>query len=433
MAEVILKDLPHDPQERVGLFACLPMFQIEEAEPPWLKCQKLNQWKNGFYASTSASSINYGTFAKWAFQCAERNIKLNALTNTKERTRTPEHGEKYEARMRSALMNIVPKKVLEKTLRTDDQTSVDILVELIDSVTPGIRAESESLKTFTKNPGTAATAGEAEEKLMHWQIARKRMSEIGLGELSTLEIVEAFDEIVREVATTDAGFGFRYQSRAHQSMAVPSMEEAKALEDFLERELADFSKRAPATPIPQGPLVIVSALQSQQGPRNGAQSPHQGTLSPQHGAGSPQPGTLSPQNGVTTPQKKKYVCSFWRAGRCAKGENCDWLHQEPAAAQGEGGQGPGTSGDSGNGTGVKRLCRWIKKNQVCYGIENGKCQDRHEVLDTDAIAKIKIAEVVGAPSSAKALDVAVIEDPAEFQVLQGMRVVAAFDSADGAL
>ena len=45
-------------------------------------------------------------------------------------------------------------------------------------------------------------------------------------------------------------------------------------------------------------------------------------------------------------------------------------------------------------------------------------------------------DVVGAPSSAKALDVAVIEDPAEFQdigVLQGMRVVAAFDSADGAL
>ena len=189
MADVTLRQLPNDPQERVNLFANLPLFHIGEADSPWLKCQKLNQWKNAFFASTSASSINYGTFAKWAFQCAERNIKMNAMTNTKERTLTPEHGEKYEVRMRSALMQIVPKKVLERTLRTDDQTSVDILVDLITSVTPGIRADSESLKTFTKKPGTVTTAGEAEEKLMHWQIARNRMLDIGLSELSTLEIV----------------------------------------------------------------------------------------------------------------------------------------------------------------------------------------------------------------------------------------------------
>ena len=140
-----------------------------------MKCQKLNQWKNSFFASTSASNINYGIFAKWAFQCAECSIKKNAMTNTKTRTMTPPHGERYEVKMRAALMSIVPPKVLQRTLRTDDQTSVDILVDLITSVTPGVRAESEGLKTFTIRPGTATTASEAEEKLMHWHITRKRM------------------------------------------------------------------------------------------------------------------------------------------------------------------------------------------------------------------------------------------------------------------
>ena len=249
-----LKDLPHDPHERIGSFAALPLFHIDEMEPSWKKCQKLSVWKNGFFTSTTSSSMNYGDFAKWAYLCAEQSVKLNATRTTKEKTEIPTHGARYDARMRSALIAVVPTKMQEKLLTTDDQTSVDILVEMIDSVTPGFRAESESLKSFTRRPGTAMTAGEAAEKLMHWQIARKRMLEIGL-EMSTLEIVEAFDEIVREVLATDNGFGFRYQSLTHKSLSIPSDEEVKVLEEFLERELAAFSKRAPATPVAPGPLV----------------------------------------------------------------------------------------------------------------------------------------------------------------------------------
>ena len=253
VAEVALGRMCENPSEKLSMCTQLPSFLIPEADPPWMKCQKLIQWKNSFFVSTSASSINYGIFAKWAFQCAEINIKKNAMTSTKTKTMIPSHGEKYDVKMRAALMSIVPAKVLTKTLRNEDQNSVDILVDLITSVNPGARVESDSLKSFAARPGTATSASEAEEKLMHWQIARKRMKQIGLGELSTLDMVHALDMIVRDVVTTDVGFNHRYNCLVHRTVAVPSMEEAKRIEEFLEKELADFAVREPAMFGQQGP------------------------------------------------------------------------------------------------------------------------------------------------------------------------------------
>ena len=81
------------------------------------------------------------------------------------------------------------------------------------------------------------------------------------------------------------------------------------------------------------------------------------------------------------------------------------------------------------------MCKWIKQGKPCHGQATGRCPDRHEYLESEL--KVKAEEVTGAATSAKALDVAVLEeDIADIQdlgFLRDMRVVAAFDSADGAL
>ena len=69
--------------------------------------------------------------------------------------------------MRAALLLVVPDKVKNKSLREDNATVVDMLVDLISGVNPAVKSELDSLKSFIANPGIAETASEAEEKLVH--------------------------------------------------------------------------------------------------------------------------------------------------------------------------------------------------------------------------------------------------------------------------
>ena len=104
--------------------------------------------------------------------------------------------------------------------------------------------------------------------------------------------------LVKDVATTDVGFNYRYNCLAHQNMAVPSMEKAKRIEEFVVSELADSAVRAPATFSQQGPAVTVNALVSLPGQTRGG-------TGPQKGAPSPQQGTLSPQKGHRARTKRR--------------------------------------------------------------------------------------------------------------------------------
>ena len=101
--------------------------------------------------------------------------------------------------------------------------------------------------------------------------------------------------------------------------------------------------------------------------------------------------------------------------------------------KGGGAQNLEIGGDSTNEPGEQPLCHWTRKGQECYGMTNGQCKKRHEIVEADNLG----TGVMGAvATSSRALDVTVLDDRSGFNTqgfLQGTRVIAAFDSADGAL
>ena len=111
------------------------------------------------------------------------------------------------------------------------------------------------------------------------------MKQIGLGELSTLDMTRALDMIVQEVVTTNAGFSHRYNRLVHNSVAVPTLEEAQLIEAFIEKELADFVVMEPALFGQHGPSVTLNALDGRTRPNSGGNGP--GAPSPLNGALNP--------------------------------------------------------------------------------------------------------------------------------------------------
>merc|ERR1712085_147861 len=100
---------------------------------------------------------NYGIFAEWAYRYAEVLIEQKAVTGEIGESFIPPKAKKYDVKMRAALLLVVPEKVKNKSLREDNATVVDMLVDLISGVNPAVKSELDSLKSFTANPGTANT------------------------------------------------------------------------------------------------------------------------------------------------------------------------------------------------------------------------------------------------------------------------------------
>ena len=180
-----LDGLDDGTQEKVNYFGALPIFQVKEADPCWLRSQNLTLWKNNFFVTAAASSLNYGLFAEWAYRYAELLIEQKGMTGEIGASFIPPKAKKYDVKMRAALLLVVPDKVKNKSLRQDNATVIDMLVDLISGVNPAVKSELDSLKSFTANPGTANTAAEAEEKLVHWQSARKRLIQLGATDVAT--------------------------------------------------------------------------------------------------------------------------------------------------------------------------------------------------------------------------------------------------------
>merc|ERR1712085_78004 len=153
---------------------------------------------------------NYGIFAEWAYRYAEVLIEQKAVTGEIGESFIPPKAKKYDVKMRAALLLVVPDKVENKSLRQDNATVIDMLVDLISGVNPTVKSELDSLKSFTANPGTANTAAEAEEKLVNWQPARKKLVQLGATDVATSEATSALDQIVKHVVCQHEGFQHRY-------------------------------------------------------------------------------------------------------------------------------------------------------------------------------------------------------------------------------
>ena len=134
-------------------------------------------WKNSVFVSASAVSANYGLFGRWAYRYAEWIIGNRSAKGEVMDTVIPGKVRKYDQKLQAALVVVVPERVKNKALRADSSNSVDTLVDLISNANPGIRTELESLREFTMRPGVAMTPGDAEDKLVNWQEARKRLRE----------------------------------------------------------------------------------------------------------------------------------------------------------------------------------------------------------------------------------------------------------------
>ena len=141
----------------------------------------------------------------------------------------------------------------------------------------------------------------------------------------------------------------------------------------------------------------------------------------------------------------KKTCSFWLAGKCLKGENCDWPHVESTGSAPDGG---GNNPGAGGGDKKERdddptvsLCDWTSRGKVCFGNDNGRCKKRHKILDADNLGtgpkgagdtKLSALEVtvLDADQLRRMADVV---DMGMSGCFKERRVVAAFDSADSAL
>merc|ERR1712085_63644 len=188
---------------------------------------------------------NYGIFAEWAYRYAEVLIEQKAVTGEIGESFIPPKVKKYDVKMRAALLLVVPEKVKNKSLRQDNATVVDMLVDLISRVNPAVKSELDSLKSFTANPGTANTAAEAEEKLVHWQSARKRLIQLGATDVATSEATSALNQIVKQVVSQHDGFHHRYSKLMHATSDIPTADQARKIENLIKRELADCAGKDP--------------------------------------------------------------------------------------------------------------------------------------------------------------------------------------------
>ena len=97
--------------EKISFFGPLPMFQVKETDPCWQRSQNLTLWKNNFFVTAAASSLNYGIFAEWAYSYAEVLIEQKAVTGEIGENFIPPNVKKYDVKMRAALLLVVPEKV----------------------------------------------------------------------------------------------------------------------------------------------------------------------------------------------------------------------------------------------------------------------------------------------------------------------------------
>ena len=165
---LVLDGIDPNAQKEKWLMTPPSSFHIQDSDTCWWRSQNLTIWKNNVFVSTSALSANYGLFAKWAYRYAEMIIEHRTSKGGTVATEIPEQVKKYVLKLQAALLAVVPDRVRTKALRTDDSNTVDILVDLISNVNPGIKAELESLREFTMRPGVATTPSDAEEKLVSW-------------------------------------------------------------------------------------------------------------------------------------------------------------------------------------------------------------------------------------------------------------------------
>ena len=238
-------------------------------------------------------------------------------------------------------------------MRQDNATVIDMLVDLISGVNPAVKSELDSLKSFTANPGTANTAAEAEEKLVNWQSARKRLVQLGATDMATSEATSALNQIVEHVVRQHEGFQHRYSNLIHATSDIPTAVQARDIENLIRRELADCAGKDPPTTNRQWPHVAVNRMDARvdaaaNGDGHGTPSPPTGTIVPPTAQSRPDgqqtlPGGQQPgQPNQPWPPKRNRPCRFWAAGRCIKGNECDWLHVGPAGtALVEGAQQPG--------------------------------------------------------------------------------------------
>ena len=175
-------------------------------------------------------------------------------------TSFPSLSRNYDVKLRSALLMVVPEKVRKKALRTDDVNTVDILVDLITSVNPGIKSELESLKSFTTNPGVADSASEVEDILVNWQAARERMIQLGSSDISTMDATTALNMIIEEVIRQHEGFLHRYNNLVFQNSDIPTAAQAREIELLIQKELADCAGKDPTSSGRTWPTVTINCM-----------------------------------------------------------------------------------------------------------------------------------------------------------------------------
>ena len=154
---------------------------------------------------------------------------------------------------------------------------------------------------------------------------------------------------------------------------------------MIQRELADCVGLDPTLASRMGPIISLSVVDGRMGPNvpgNGQGTPIPMMATPSPSGGNPSPPLDGNIQGTPqrpwVPKKKNWVCSFWRAGKCLKGESCEWLHQEPVGApQDGGGPNPGAGVDNPNERNNNPdapLCRWAKQGNMLYDVESGCCR-----------------------------------------------------------
>ena len=218
-------------------------MNIPENVSTWEKHQALSAWSKQAKLSANLVSPEFSKFVEWVFDCAHQNVQdcLTMKDRIPPPTVIPTALENYDKRLQLALYEVVPPRVRQTCLTWTEKmvNSIGIMEQTEISLSPGGMEESADLTSWVRRPGTCRTPKEARDKLTKWCMARRRMKDLDIADLSAPEREAALLEMIgEEIVLLDKGFEYRWNKIKHsRPNQRPTEFDANALQMFLEKEL----------------------------------------------------------------------------------------------------------------------------------------------------------------------------------------------------
>ena len=199
-------------------FSALP----EITGQAWERTDKLHQWIDTIAMEAALVSDGFQKFTRWVSQCARTLFEQFQFNH--EVVMKPPPLDPYYVGMEAKLAVFLNHSASEEckaegfaiidgigtamTFETPPFRSLAFMMAIFEQVSPGGTEESNSVREFIRNPGTARTAREAIELIRSWKRARGTGRDGSIPDISAVEMKEGLLNIVRNVLTVNEELNF---------------------------------------------------------------------------------------------------------------------------------------------------------------------------------------------------------------------------------